>query len=149
MLVRAQEKAPGARSDALFAAADALQLPFADSSFDLITPAFGFRNLANYEDGLREFARVLRRGGELGILEFTEPGAGPLGSIFRFYFRQILPRVGGAISGDKEAYAYLPGSVSKVSISSRTRRADGEDRLRRDPHHQLEFRQRDPALGSP
>jgi demethylmenaquinone methyltransferase/2-methoxy-6-polyprenyl-1,4-benzoquinol methylase len=113
MLARAREKAAGARSGALFAAADALQLPFADSSFDLITTAFGFRNLANYEDGLREFARVLRRGGELGILEFTEPGAGPLGGIFRFYFRQILPRIGGAISGDKEAYAYLPGSVSR------------------------------------
>jgi demethylmenaquinone methyltransferase / 2-methoxy-6-polyprenyl-1,4-benzoquinol methylase len=113
MLVRARDKSLGARSDAIFAAADALHLPFADASFDLVTTAFGFRNLANYEDGLREFARVLRRGGELGILEFTEPGAGPMAGIFRFYFRQILPRIGGAISGDKEAYAYLPGSVSK------------------------------------
>jgi demethylmenaquinone methyltransferase / 2-methoxy-6-polyprenyl-1,4-benzoquinol methylase len=113
MLVRARDKAAGARSDALFAAADALDLPFADASFDLITTAFGFRNLANYEDGLREFARVLRRGGELGILEFTEPGSGAMAGIFRFYFRRILPRVGGVISGDKEAYAYLPGSVSK------------------------------------
>ncbi len=113
MLVRARDKAAGARSDALFAAADALNLPFADGSFDLITTAFGFRNLANYEDGLREFARVLRRGGELGILEFTEPGSGPMAGIFRFYFRNVLPRIGGAISGDKEAYAYLPGSVSK------------------------------------
>jgi demethylmenaquinone methyltransferase/2-methoxy-6-polyprenyl-1,4-benzoquinol methylase len=113
MLFRARDKAAGARSDALFAAADALRLPFANESFDLVTTAFGFRNLANYEDGLREFARVLRRGGEMGILEFTEPGSGPMGGIFRFYFRQILPRIGGAISGDKEAYAYLPGSVSK------------------------------------
>jgi demethylmenaquinone methyltransferase / 2-methoxy-6-polyprenyl-1,4-benzoquinol methylase len=113
MLLRASEKAADARSDALFAAADALRLPFADKSFDLVTTAFGFRNLANYEDGLREFARVLRRGGELGILEFSEPGAGPMAGIFRFYFRRILPRVGGAISGDKEAYAYLPGSVSR------------------------------------
>lgn len=113
MLVRASAKAARAKRDALFAAADALHLPFADASFDLLTTAFGFRNLANYEDGLREFARVLRRGGELGILEFTEPGAGPIGGIFRFYFRRILPRIGGAISGDKEAYAYLPGSVSR------------------------------------
>ncbi len=113
MLVRARKKSAGARSDALFAAADALHLPFSDESIDLITTAFGFRNLANYEDGLREFARVLRRDGELGILEFTEPGAGPMASIFRFYFRQILPRIGAAISGDNEAYAYLPGSVSK------------------------------------
>jgi demethylmenaquinone methyltransferase / 2-methoxy-6-polyprenyl-1,4-benzoquinol methylase len=73
----------------------------------------GFRNLANYEEGLCEFARVLRRGGELGILEFSEPESGPMAGLFRFYFKNILPRIGGAISGDKEAYAYLPGSVSK------------------------------------
>jgi demethylmenaquinone methyltransferase / 2-methoxy-6-polyprenyl-1,4-benzoquinol methylase len=113
MLVRARRKAASARSDALFTAADALNLPFSDGSFDLVTTAFGFRNLANYEDGLREFARVLRRGGELGILEFTEPESGAMASLFRFYFKNVLPRVGGAISGDKEAYAYLPGSVSK------------------------------------
>jgi demethylmenaquinone methyltransferase / 2-methoxy-6-polyprenyl-1,4-benzoquinol methylase len=113
MLVRARRKAAGVRSDALFTSADALNLPFADASFDLVTTAFGFRNLANYEEGLREFARILRRGGELGILEFTEPGSGPMAGIFRFYFKNVLPRIGGAISGDKEAYAYLPGSVSK------------------------------------
>lgn len=112
MLVRAGEKA-GDRHATVFAAADALRLPFADSSFDLVTTAFGFRNLANYEDGLREFARILRSGGELGILEFTEPGAGPLAGIFRFYFRHVLPRIGAAISGNSEAYAYLPNSVRK------------------------------------
>jgi len=113
MLVRAREKAAGSHRDTFFAAADALNLPFADASVDLITTAFGFRNLANYEEGLREFARVLRRGGELGILEFTEPESGPMAGLFRFYFKSILPRIGGAISGDEEAYAYLPGSVSK------------------------------------
>jgi demethylmenaquinone methyltransferase / 2-methoxy-6-polyprenyl-1,4-benzoquinol methylase len=113
MLVRARKKAIAARSDTLFAAADALNLPFADASFDLVTTAFGFRNLANYELGLVEFARILRRGGELGILEFTEPESGPMAGIFRFYFKNILPRIGEAISGDNEAYAYLPGSVSK------------------------------------
>jgi demethylmenaquinone methyltransferase/2-methoxy-6-polyprenyl-1,4-benzoquinol methylase len=113
MLSRARDKAAGAGCYAVFAAADALHLPFADASVDLITTAFGFRNLANYEGGLREFARVLRRDGELGILEFTEPAAGPMAGIFRFYFRHVLPRIGGAISGDRDAYAYLPGSVSK------------------------------------
>ena len=88
-------------------------LPFADASFDLITTAFGFRNLANYEDGLREFARLLKRGGALGILEFTEPSSGPMAGLFRFYFQHILPRIGGAISGNAEAYKYLPGSVAK------------------------------------
>jgi demethylmenaquinone methyltransferase/2-methoxy-6-polyprenyl-1,4-benzoquinol methylase len=113
MLERAREKARGAERPVVFAAADALQLPFADGSADLITTAFGFRNLANYESGLREIARVLRPGGEVAILEFTEPGAGPLAGIFRFYFRRVLPLIGGAISGNREAYRYLPGSVAK------------------------------------
>jgi demethylmenaquinone methyltransferase/2-methoxy-6-polyprenyl-1,4-benzoquinol methylase len=113
MLALASEKARTHARRAVFAGADALRLPFPDASFDLVTTAFGFRNLANYEEGLREFARVLRKGGELGILEFTEPGSGATAGLFRFYFRHLLPRIGGAISGDREAYAYLPGSVSK------------------------------------
>jgi len=113
MLVRARDKARAGHRAVVFAAADALHLPFPDASFDLITTAFGFRNLANYEEGLREFARVLKRGGELGILEFTEPTSGPMAGLFRFYFKNVLPRIGGAISGNAEAYKYLPGSVSK------------------------------------
>ena len=113
MLTRAREKAVAMAGAPVFAAGDSMNLPFADSSFDLATTAFGFRNLANYEHGLREIARVLKRGGEVGILEFTEPGSGPMAGVFRFYFKHILPRIGGAISGNTEAYAYLPGSVSK------------------------------------
>jgi demethylmenaquinone methyltransferase/2-methoxy-6-polyprenyl-1,4-benzoquinol methylase len=113
MLTRAREKARAANRSLAFAAADALHLPFGDASFDLVTTAFGFRNLANYEDGLREFARVLKRGGELAILEFTEPSSGSMARLFRFYFQHILPRIGGAISGNAEAYKYLPGSVAK------------------------------------
>ncbi|HEV2205097.1 MAG TPA: bifunctional demethylmenaquinone methyltransferase/2-methoxy-6-polyprenyl-1,4-benzoquinol methylase UbiE [Candidatus Acidoferrales bacterium] len=113
MLVRAREKARSSNRPVTFSAADALQLPFADATFDLVTSAFGFRNLANYETGMREIARVLKKGGEVGILEFSEPGAGPLAGLFRFYFRQILPRVGGAISGSAEAYSYLPASVGR------------------------------------
>lgn len=113
MLDRASRKAQVAGSSAVFAAADALKLPFADASFELVTAAFGFRNLADYEGGLREMARVLRRGGELGILEFSEPGSGPLAGIFRFYFRRVLPKIGGAISGNSAAYAYLPNSVTR------------------------------------
>jgi demethylmenaquinone methyltransferase / 2-methoxy-6-polyprenyl-1,4-benzoquinol methylase len=118
MLTRARDKSRAARSSAAFAAADALTLPFADTSFELVTSAFGFRNLANYEQGLREIARVLKSGGEVGILEFSEPGSGPLAGSFRFYFRHILPRVGGAISGDNDAYAYLPGSVARFPSPS-------------------------------
>jgi demethylmenaquinone methyltransferase/2-methoxy-6-polyprenyl-1,4-benzoquinol methylase len=118
MLERARHKAQHGAGLAAFAAADALTLPFADASFDLLTTAFGFRNLTNYASGLREFARVLKPGGEVGILEFTEPQAGPMAGVFRFYFRHVLPRIGGAISGHGEAYAYLPGSVAKFPSPS-------------------------------
>jgi demethylmenaquinone methyltransferase / 2-methoxy-6-polyprenyl-1,4-benzoquinol methylase len=113
MLTRAREKAGDAMGAPLFVAGDALSLPFPDASFHLATTAFGFRNLANYEHGLREIARVLKRGGEVGILEFTEPASGPMAALFRFYFKHILPRIGGAISRNSEAYAYLPGSVAR------------------------------------
>lgn len=113
MLDRAREKARSNSHTAVFVAADALRLPFADAIFDLVTTAFGFRNLANYEDGLREIARILKPGGEAGILEFSEPSRGPMAGVFRLYFRHILPRLGGAISGNDDAYAYLPNSVAK------------------------------------
>lgn len=96
-----------------FIESDALRMPFADRSFDLVTAAFGFRNLANYAAGLREMARVLRPGGTAAILEFTEPKPGWFGDLYRWYFRSVLPRLGGMISGDRAAYTYLPASVSK------------------------------------
>lgn len=92
--------------------ADALNLPFPGAHFDLVTSAFGFRNLADYDAGLREIVRVLRPGGECGILDFGEP-KGPMGSFYRFYFKQILPRVGTFISGVRGPYAYLPASVER------------------------------------
>ena len=92
--------------------ADALQLPFASEQFDLITAAFGFRNLTDYDAGLREIARLLRPGGECGILEFGEP-RGILGRFYRVYFKRILPAVGTVISGVKGPYAYLPASVER------------------------------------
>ncbi len=113
MLERAVAKSALVGSEARFLAADALALPFPDARFDLVATAFGFRNLANYERGLREIARVLRPGGEIGILEFSEPRRWPMAPLYRFYFRRILPRVGGAISGSADAYSYLPGSVAK------------------------------------
>lgn len=92
--------------------ADALRLPFPASHFDLVTSAFGFRNLADYDAGLREIARVLRPGGECGILDFGEP-KGILGSLYRIYFKQVLPRIGTVISGVRGPYAYLPASVER------------------------------------
>jgi demethylmenaquinone methyltransferase/2-methoxy-6-polyprenyl-1,4-benzoquinol methylase len=114
MLVRANAKSAAEAAGSIsFLESDALQLPFADESFDLVTAAFGFRNLANYESGLREILRVLKPAGTIGILEFTEPPAGLFGDFFRWYFRKILPKVGGAISGDAAAYKYLPSSVAR------------------------------------
>ncbi len=92
--------------------ADALQLPFPDENFHLVTSAFGFRNLADYDAGLREIARVLAPGGECGILDFGEPG-GLLGSVYRVYFKNILPKIGTVISGVRGPYAYLPASVER------------------------------------
>ena len=110
MLVQAHAKS-GARIT--FLEADALRLPFEDGSLDLLTTAFGFRNLANYESGLREIMRVLRPGGTVAILEFTEPRPGFLGDVYRWYFRVVLPRIGGMLSGDRAAYTYLPRSVAR------------------------------------
>jgi demethylmenaquinone methyltransferase/2-methoxy-6-polyprenyl-1,4-benzoquinol methylase len=124
MLVRARDKiaksqrvpshsgltAP--RSMLLFEA-DALRLPFASSSFDLVTSAFGFRNLANYEAGLCEIQRVLKPGGTIAILEFTEPPGGMSGRFYRWYFSKALPKIGGLISGHRAAYNYLPKSVAR------------------------------------
>ncbi|MGA9544911.1 MAG: bifunctional demethylmenaquinone methyltransferase/2-methoxy-6-polyprenyl-1,4-benzoquinol methylase UbiE [Candidatus Sulfotelmatobacter sp.] len=92
--------------------ADALVLPFPDQHFSLVTSAFGFRNLADYDAGLREITRVLRPGGECGILDFSEP-KGVMGYLYRLYFRQVLPRVGTMISGVRGPYAYLSDSVER------------------------------------
>lgn len=92
--------------------ADALVLPFPDQYFDLVTSAFGFRNLADYDAGLREIARVLKPGGECGILDFSEP-EGWMGWLYRIYFKQVLPRIGTMMSGVRGPYAYLPNSVEQ------------------------------------
>jgi demethylmenaquinone methyltransferase/2-methoxy-6-polyprenyl-1,4-benzoquinol methylase len=113
MLVRAREKAAQRSSGARFLAVDALGLPFAAGTFDLIAVAFGFRNLANYGAGIEEFRRVLRPGGMLAILEFSEPPGPLFGRLYRFYFERILPAIGGRISGSRRAYGYLPASVAR------------------------------------
>src|SRR5215472_476160 len=121
MLVRARAKsadlsaADGASATTRvpFFEADALCLPFADASFDLVTSAFGFRNLANYEAGLREIYRVLKPGGTIAILEFAEPPEGFLGDLYRWYFTKVLPGIGWLLSGHESAYTYLPKSVSR------------------------------------
>ena len=120
MLIRAGQKSDsienrkGSRTTpARYIEADALSLPFRDASFDLVTIAFGFRNLANYDRGLREMYRILKPGGRIGILEFAEPKSALFGRLYRFYFSRILPKIGGVISGSNFAYSYLPNSVQK------------------------------------
>jgi demethylmenaquinone methyltransferase / 2-methoxy-6-polyprenyl-1,4-benzoquinol methylase len=108
MLVRAEEKS-GERK-IRWIEADALNLPFAPYQFHLVTSAFGFRNLANYDAGLAEIFRVLAPGGEIGILDFGEP-KGLIGKVYRLYFKRVLPAIGTMISGVSGPYAYLPASV--------------------------------------
>jgi demethylmenaquinone methyltransferase / 2-methoxy-6-polyprenyl-1,4-benzoquinol methylase len=110
MLQRANLKSQG--TSLRWVEADALKLPFATEQFDLITSAFGFRNLADYDAGLREILRVLKPGGECGILDFGEP-KGLMGKMYRVYFKRVLPAVGSMISGVKGPYAYLPASVER------------------------------------
>jgi demethylmenaquinone methyltransferase/2-methoxy-6-polyprenyl-1,4-benzoquinol methylase len=118
MLERAVRKSQG--QSPRWVEADALNLPFPDESFDLVTSAFGFRNLADYDAGLREIVRMLRPGGELGVLECSEPD-GVVGKLYGVYFRRVLPVVGGLISGSRSAYAYLPASVGRFPSPSELR----------------------------
>jgi demethylmenaquinone methyltransferase/2-methoxy-6-polyprenyl-1,4-benzoquinol methylase len=113
MLIAARAKTERRRVCAPLFEADALRLPLRDASFDLITAAFGFRNLANYGAGLVEMRRVLRPGGMAAILEFSRPSNAAFAALYDFYSRRILPRIGGALSGSPDAYRYLPESVRR------------------------------------
>ncbi len=110
MLVRGAAKFIARGAEAV--EADALHLPLASSSLDLIVSAFGFRNLANYQAGLGEFQRALKSGGEVGILDFNEP-SGVMGKLYALYFRHVLPAIGAVISGVSGPYTYLPTSVHR------------------------------------
>jgi demethylmenaquinone methyltransferase / 2-methoxy-6-polyprenyl-1,4-benzoquinol methylase len=110
MLDRARTKYTGA--NAIWVQGDAMHLPYADDSFDLVTAAFGFRNLTNYAAGLAEIHRVLAPNGRIGILECNQPD-GLSGFGYGIYFQHVLPLLGGLISGDRAAYKYLPESVAR------------------------------------
>jgi demethylmenaquinone methyltransferase / 2-methoxy-6-polyprenyl-1,4-benzoquinol methylase len=113
MLTGASAKLERGRLKSVLFESDAMALPFRDASLDLITISFGYRNLANYRAGLIEMKRVLRPGGALAILEFTQPPNKAFASVYNWYSRTVLPVIGGAISGAPEAYKYLPESVRK------------------------------------
>ena len=112
----AEEKYKAA--NAIWVEGDAMSLPFPDASFDLVTSAFGFRNLRTYSAGLAEIYRVLRPGGVIGILECNQPD-GVSGALYNLYFQRALPVVGGWLSGDRRAYEYLPASVQRFPRPAR------------------------------
>jgi len=113
MLVEARRKIGRRPAAVELVEADALRLPLRDASVDLVTIAFGLRNLANYERGLAEMLRVLRPGGFAALLEFSKPPHRLFARLYGLYAGRILPAVGGWISGSREAYAYLPESVNR------------------------------------
>jgi demethylmenaquinone methyltransferase/2-methoxy-6-polyprenyl-1,4-benzoquinol methylase len=114
MLVRAAEKAQraGAGGRIRFVEADAQALPFGDDTFQLVTVAFGLRNVTDTDRGLAEMVRVTRPGGRVAILEFSRPRNRTFGRLYAVYFRHVLPRVGQLLARNREnAYKYLPESV--------------------------------------
>jgi demethylmenaquinone methyltransferase / 2-methoxy-6-polyprenyl-1,4-benzoquinol methylase len=113
MLASARGKVEQRHARVALFESDALRLPIRDGSIDLVTAAFGFRNLANYEAGLAEMRRVLRPAGVAAILEFSQPPNALLRAVNNLYCRRILPWIGGLISGAPDAYSYLPESVRK------------------------------------
>lgn len=119
MLVEAQRKAAARPASLPLFESDALALPLADDSLDLITVAFGFRNLANYQCGLVELRRALKPGGTLAILEFSQPTNRAFAAVYDFFSARVLPAVGGMISGSREAYLYLPESIRKFPGAER------------------------------
>lgn len=118
MLVEARRKALTRSASCPLFEADALRLPLGGASLDLVTAGFGFRNFVNYRRGLEELLRVLKPGGTAAILEFTTPSNAAFRATYNFYSRRILPWIGGAISGSREAYLYLPESVRRFPAAA-------------------------------
>jgi len=113
MLIEARRKLSAARLPVRLIEADVLVLPLASESVDLVTIAFGLRNLADYQAGLKEMVRVLKSGGLAAVLEFSRPPAPWLAAAYGFYSRKVIPTIGAIVSGNREAYAYLPDSVRR------------------------------------
>jgi demethylmenaquinone methyltransferase/2-methoxy-6-polyprenyl-1,4-benzoquinol methylase len=127
MLAFAAPKLARAAQPWLFLQGDALRLPVRDASVAVASVAFGLRNLADPDQGLRELARVVQPGGRVLVLEFTTPRGRLLGGLYRWYFTRVLPRIGGWVSGDPDAYRYLPATVlaweRPEGLAERMRRA--------------------------
>jgi len=111
MLEVGREKVSRAQIELPLLQGDGLALDYPDNSFSALTIAYGLRNFADVQAGLKEFFRVLEPGGRLVVLEFPPPPTNILGQLIRFYYFRILPKLGGLLSGDPDAYSYLPASV--------------------------------------
>ena len=124
----------GAAAQVALVQADTLQLPFPDGRFDIVCVAFGLRNLSDTDGGLREMVRVCRPGGQVAVLEFSTPRSRPLGAVYDWYFRRVLPRVGQTLAQNRQgAYNYLPASVSQfpqgeAMLAADAGRRPGENR---------------------
>ncbi len=114
---REKARRPGKSWRIAFVRAPCESLPFRDAVFDSATAAFGIRNVADRERGLREMCRVVRPGGQVVVLEFSKPRGTVFGALYRFYFSRVLPRIGGLFSM-RSAYTYLPESVREFPSSS-------------------------------
>jgi len=127
MLKFAKTKAPQVQ----FIEGDALRLPFVEASFDGLTIGFALRNLSSVERGLSELLRVLKPNGFVAILEFSRPVVPLFGQFVRLYYRRLLPWIGGIVSGSRDAYEYLPDSISKfpdqTTLATMMREAGFED----------------------
>ncbi len=120
MLDRGEEKAARAGRAIQWIEADAMALPFADAEFDLVTVAFGLRNIADTARGLAEMARVTKPGGRLAILEFSLPRSAVIRTGYLWYFRNVLPRLGNAVARNgSDAYTYLNQSVEEFPSGER------------------------------
>lgn len=119
MLVVARRKALAEDFSIPLVEADALELPLKSGSLSAISIAFGFRNLANYKQGLAELYRVLQPGGKLAILEFSHPPRIAMKAAYGLYSRVVLPLIGRVLSGSREAYTYLPDSIRKFPRADR------------------------------
>jgi len=113
-IARQKCRRAGAEAQITLLEADALRLPFADDTFQIVSVAFGLRNVSDTDAGLREMVRVCRPGGRVAVLEFSTPTAWPLGALYGWYFQRVLPRIGQALARNTQAaYNYLPQSVGR------------------------------------